>query len=322
MPFTNYQLLGLIFEPMLNMLKSNYILLIVYVLSIIFIGCKGIRELSDEVFKPSAREVYARGFDKEDSLFLKWKSAFEQAKTDKLIIKEPFVYSTSRDSSEVKAWGYTLDLRHGDRLVIEVQSDSLSPDFFIDFYADSIVSGKSTASAESGSRSLTRDVLSNGKHKVIVQPQMNFEGNYKIKIYTQPSLEFPVAGKGNADVQSFWGADRDGGARTHEGVDIFAPRGTPLIAVTDGIIVRSGEYGRGGKQVWIRDGLFGNSIYYAHLDSINVSMGQQVDKGDTIGFVGNTGNAAATSPHLHFGIYTNRGAVDPYPFIRIREVPE
>src|SRR5690606_27632559 len=137
-----------------------------------------------------------------------------------------------------------------------------------------------------------------------------------IHIYTQPSLGFPVAGKGNANIQSLWGADRDRGARRHEGVDIFAARGTAVIAVTDGIIVRSGAYGLGGEQVWLRDRLFGISIYYAHLDSIHVYPRQRVEKGDTLGFVGNTGNARTTSPHLHFGIYSRYGAVDPLPYIR------
>jgi hypothetical protein len=140
-------------------------------------------------------------------------------------------------------------------------------------------------------------------------------------MYTQPSLGFPVAGKGNRDVQSFWGASRDGGGRSHEGVDIFAKRGTPLVAVTDGFVSRTGNQGLGGKQVWLRDGLLGNSFYYAHLDSIMTTDGKKIKKGDTLGTVGNTGNAAGGATHLHFGIYTSGGAVDPYPFIRKREIP-
>jgi len=74
--------------------------------------------------------------------------------------------------------------------------------------------------------------------------------------------------------------------------------------------------GLGGKQVWQRTGLFGNSIYYAHLDSIAIESGAKVKAGDTLGFVGNTGNAKFTPPHLHFGIYKGyQGAVDPLPFV-------
>ena len=57
------------------------------------------------------------------------------------------------------------------------------------------------------------------------------------------------------------------------------------------------------------------SVYYAHLDEQLVSQGQRVKKGDTLGLVGNTGNAKHTPPHLHFGIYTYNGAIDPLPFI-------
>ncbi len=74
----------------------------------------------------------------------------------------------------------------------------------------------------------------------------------------------------------------------------------------------------GGKQVWLRDGIFGQSLYYAHLDSILVSGGKRVKTGDTLGLVGNTGNAKTTSPHLHFGIYTTNGAIDPLPFVAIK----
>nr|WP_223845513.1 M23 family metallopeptidase [Flavobacterium selenitireducens] len=132
---------------------------------------------------------------------------------------------------------------------------------------------------------------------------------------------FPVAGKGNAAIQSFWGAVRDGGKRSHEGVDIFAKKGTPVIAVSDGTITRAGEYGIGGKQVWLRTSIFGKSIYYAHLDKIAVESGNSVKTGDTVGFVGNTGNAKGGAHHLHFGIYSAMGAVNPLPFIfRTQEI--
>ena len=124
-------------------------------------------------------------------------------------------------------------------------------------------------------------------------------------------------------MQSFWAASRDGGKRSHEGIDIFAPRGTPLLAITDGRITSTGDRGLGGKQVWLRDGLFGKTMYYAHLDSINVAEGQRVKLGDTIGFVGNTGNAKTTAPHLHFGIYKGgTGPVNPYPYVKQTEIPE
>src|SRR5690606_10594668 len=72
----------------------------------------------------------------------------------------------------------------------------------------------------------------------------------------------------------------------------------------------------GGKVVWLRDEARGQSLYYAHLDSQLVADGMWVEPGDTVGLVGNTGNARTTPPHLHFGIYRRgEGPVDPYWFL-------
>ena len=75
----------------------------------------------------------------------------------------------------------------------------------------------------------------------------------------------------------------------------------------------------GLSYVWLYDARRGQALYYAHLDSQIVQAGVQVDVGDTLGLVGNTGNARSTSPHLHFGIYRHgEGALDPLPFIDTR----
>jgi murein DD-endopeptidase MepM/ murein hydrolase activator NlpD len=75
-----------------------------------------------------------------------------------------------------------------------------------------------------------------------------------------------VQGHNDAAVGSFWGGNRDGGARRHEGIDIFAPRGTPAIAATAGYITRTGETPLGGRVVWLVDAARGDHLYYAHLD--------------------------------------------------------
>lgn len=131
----------------------------------------------------------------------------------------------------------------------------------------------------------------------------------------KPTLVFPVAGL-KAKIGSFWGAVRDGGKRKHEGIDIFAAKNTPVVAVTDGIISAVGNGGIGGKTVWLRSTGSKYSYYYAHLDTQLVRRGQRVKKGQILGRVGNTGNARNTPPHLHFGVYTSRGAVDPLPYVK------
>jgi len=147
-----------------------------------------------------------------------------------------------------------------------------------------------------------------------LQPELERTGQYSLSIAVGPSLGFPVSGT-KAKAGSFWGASRDGGKRNHEGVDIFAPKGTPAVASEEGMITSVREGGIGGKVVWLRPTGKNYTLYYAHLDQQLVQPGQMVKKGDVIGTVGNTGNARTTPAHLHFGIYTFGGAVDPYPFI-------
>ena len=152
-----------------------------------------------------------------------------------------------------------------------------------------------------------------------IQPQLLINQYVTVEIIENPKLAFPVKNGSNKDIQSFWGVERDGGQRRHEGVDIFNKKGTPILAVEDGTIARVETNILGGKVVWQRLGSFGQSIYYAHLDSQAVSAGQAVKKGDIVGFMGNTGNAKYTASHLHFGIYTGSGAIDPLLYIQKRD---
>ena len=152
-----------------------------------------------------------------------------------------------------------------------------------------------------------------------IQPQLLVNQYVTVEIIENPKLAFPVKNGINKDIQSFWGVERDGGIRKHEGVDIFNKKGTPILAVEDGTIARVETNILGGKVVWQRLGMFGQSIYYAHLDSQTVSTGQTVKKGDIVGFMGNTGNAKFTPSHLHFGIYTGSGAIDPLLYILKRD---
>jgi murein DD-endopeptidase MepM/ murein hydrolase activator NlpD/uncharacterized protein YraI len=149
-----------------------------------------------------------------------------------------------------------------------------------------------------------------GQHLVRIQPSHSAQGLVYIALTSPLRYGFPVDTERENAVQSVFGVARDGGARRHDGIDIFAPRGTPVIAAEAGHVTRVGDTPRGGKNVWV----FGDqrSFYYAHLDAIAVSPGDRVMRGEVLGTVGNTGNAATTNPHLHFGIYKfAQGAVDP-----------
>jgi murein DD-endopeptidase MepM/ murein hydrolase activator NlpD len=129
-------------------------------------------------------------------------------------------------------------------------------------------------------------------------------------------LPIPVDGVTRARLTDSWGHARDGG-RGHQGIDIFAPRGTPVRSTTDGVVVDKALRGLGGRFVSIL-GPGGYKHYYAHLEDWGPQeVGDRVRAGDVIGTVGNSGNAAVSPTHLHYGIYAPEGgALDPYPFLR------
>lgn len=129
------------------------------------------------------------------------------------------------------------------------------------------------------------------------------------------SLPIPVAGVRASQLSDSWGDPRSEG-RSHEGIDIMARRGTPVVSATHGIVSAVQWRDRGGNTVSVH-GPAGYRHYYAHLDSYGAyEEGDWVEVGDTLGFVGSTGNAQGTAPHLHYGIYTPEGAINPYPLLK------
>jgi murein DD-endopeptidase MepM/ murein hydrolase activator NlpD len=130
------------------------------------------------------------------------------------------------------------------------------------------------------------------------------------------AVAMPVEGVWASRVADTYGAPR-GADRTHAGVDIFARRGTPVLSATRGVVLSVREGGLGGRQVWVY-GPAGQRHYYAHLDhwERGLSEGDVVLAGQTLGVVGDTGNARGTPPHLHYGIYAAEGALDPLPLLR------
>ena len=132
------------------------------------------------------------------------------------------------------------------------------------------------------------------------------------------ALPHPLPGRGLTDT---WGGARSGG-RKHEGIDIFAPRDTPIRATTEGVVLNVGPNGLGGRTVMIL-GPGGQRHYYAHLERYpDLKSGDWVKAGDVVGTVGDSGNAKGAPPHLHYGIYTATGAIDPLPRMRAGAVGE
>lgn len=137
-------------------------------------------------------------------------------------------------------------------------------------------------------------------------------------------MEIPVAGATMSSLHDTFDEGRDA-ARIHRALDILAPRGTPVLAADSGRILRIGTNGLGGNIIYASDPLGRVVYYYAHLDAWRTGLvaGATVARGDTIGFVGTTGNAPKDTPHLHFqvmrmpadGKYWDGDPINPYPLL-------
>lgn len=294
-------------------------------LALLVSGCQlpeAVRRMSDVAPTPHERYGHAlreAGLD-ETALGREWLAAADTSLRAAHTITLPFREVGYYDRSEARAVAWTFDLREGARLSVDVSKEGLPAQLFLDLFE---VTGDTArpfrhrvaAPVDSG---ISHEARETATYVLRLQPELLRSGKFEISIRIAPMLAFPVQGKGNNAVQSFFGAARDGGAREHHGIDIFAPRGTPVLAVADGYVRSTRPSNLGGKVVWLADERRSQSIYYAHLDSAAVGEGMRVQVGDTVGFVGNTGNARTTSPHLHFGIYRRgRGPIDPFPYVRL-----
>jgi murein DD-endopeptidase MepM/ murein hydrolase activator NlpD len=288
------------------------------------IGCDDIRRAAEGLLDnrtPRQRYVDALGNAglRETALAIDWTAAAERSLREAPLVTSPHEEQGYLEPGEPAAIALRIRVRRGQELSLEMElpGDS-STTLFLDAWAiegDSVPVFNHLESADSGERFIRVSPRRDGEIVVRVQPELLRGGRFRALLRIGPTLAFPVRPGTERDIGSRFGAPRDAGARSHHGIDIFARRGTPVVAAAAGYVNRVNETNIGGKVVWLRDA-FGNSLYYAHLDSQVVSSGMRVDLGDTLGFVGNTGNARTTPPHLHFGVYRRgEGPVDPYWFV-------
>lgn len=146
------------------------------------------------------------------------------------------------------------------------------------------------------------------------------------------SLYFPVAGMDSTRLDDSYEAPRDGGVRRHNAIDIMAPRGAAVLAVQDGRVLKLSNNTKGGIVVYATDLDEQFVYYYAHLDRYHTRIynGKPLMRGDTIGYVGTTGNSPANLPHLHFQVmrmpadkrsYSTGAPVNPFPLLRTTAQP-
>ena len=141
-------------------------------------------------------------------------------------------------------------------------------------------------------------------------------------------LQIPVAGITQRQLNDTFDEGRDGG-RVHRALDILAPRGTPVLAADSGHVLRMRTNALGGNTIYAADPLGRVVYYYAHLDAYQpgLSDGASIARGDTLGFVGTTGNAPKATPHLHFqvmrmpadGKYWDGEPINPFPLFLLMQ---
>ncbi len=274
------------------------------------------------LFKPSSpHEAYQRklvtaGLDK-TAMGTTWINAAGQSLQKALTISLPFKETGYFAAERIPATAYRFTAIRGQKLNITL-SKNPAGQFMI--YTDiweyrEGAQPKLLASADTLGSPIQLDIKTTGTYILRLQPELLRSGQYTLEITSGPSLGFPVKSSGRANIQSYFGDGRDANSRKHEGIDIFGAFHTPVIAAAEGTVVRVNENNLGGKVVWMRPNGKDYTLYYAHLDLQIATEGQEVHPGDTLGLMGNTGNARTTPPHLHFGIYAPGGAIDPLPFV-------
>lgn len=295
--------------------------LLLFCLQVLFTGCSTEEKVPPRYYPRDSHDAYSNSLVVANlngtALGKDWLNAASQVFEEQVNLQLPHQEAFYMDPKFPEALGYRFSAKRGHKIVISLdQIEGDSAILFIDAFRiinDSLGDYRHVASADS-SWQLAFEPRRDAEYILRFQPELLRGGSYKIDIQYGPALQFPVAGKGKQAIWSFFGDPRDGGRREHHGVDIFAKRGTPIVSPAKGYVRFVGTRGIGGKVVWIRDTKRNQSLYFAHLDSLIAKQGTYVNPGDTIGTVGNTGNARYTPPHLHFGIYSN-GPIDPFAHI-------
>lgn len=302
---------------------AGYLILsifILYIFSSCHPGKKGIFGT-----KKSAHSRYAEKLEKaglqHTTMVSQWQLAAQKSLAEPIPVSLPHKEAGYFAADEPRAAGYRLTLQQGVNLEVSLQVVSSTPKtVFLELWKTDTAFREQDLLAETDSTShLLYEIEDDGLYIIRIQPELLAAMEYTLTITRHASLAFPVSEIGKPTMISFWNDKRDAG-RNHEGVDIRAPFRTPAIAAANGYIRNVTENRLGGKVIFLRPEGKNYSLYYAHLDTQLVTTGQTVMKGQPVGLVGNTGNAINTTPHLHFGIYTRGGAVDPLPYIDNRTV--
>jgi len=301
--------------------------LIIYICLLFFsfhLSCD--KEIVPEPYQPSnAHEAYRLSLEQvnlsETALGKDWIAASKKVLANPIEISSPFQEAFYIDSTSAFAIAYQFPVKRGQRVEVDISFKNRQHiQLFMDLFrvtGDSITDWIKVASANENEKRLEFEPRHDAKYVIRLQPELLRGGRCNVVIRNVASVAFPIPSKNRKSILSFFGAPRDGGRREHHGVDIFAPRHTPIIASAKSTVRYVGEGGIGGHVIWLLDIKRNYYYYLAHLETDSVYKNQIVEAGQVVGTVGNSGNARTTSPHLHFGIYIPRGGpVDPINFIK------
>lgn len=295
--------------------------LLVFIAFIVILSCS--EEFVPDPFHPrNEHEAYLHALSQtglsNTALGQDWQQVSQHVLRNPIKIEPPYEEAFYFDPGKADGIGYRFNAKRGQKIEIVInKSKRDSAKLFIDLfrpYGELEEYYEHVATADPVEHKIGFEPRQDAEYIVRVQPELLRGGELKIMIKKVPALSFPVARGNNRDIGSFFGDPRDGGRRKHHGIDIFAKRHTPIIAPVDGHVRFVGTRGLGGKVIWLHDRRRGMQLYFAHLQDWKVGSDTYVTQGDTLGTVGNTGNAKRTPPHLHFGIYKN-GPIDPYHFV-------
>ena len=272
--------------------------------------------------KRSAHQVYAQrlqeaGLDK-TAMGRSWLLEAESSLEKSVPVSIPYQEAGYFAAENVEAASFRFEAKRGEKLTITLKKKSAeNMMIFMDLFSKQLNSKNADliAFADTSGNPIKYDVDEAGFYFLRLQPELLKSGEYTLSITSGPSLAYPIKAPGKNHVKSVWGDSRDANSRKHEGIDLFAKFRTPVVAAAAGRITRVNTTNLGGKVVWLKPDGKNYTLYYAHLDTQLVQAGQLLEEGDILGLMGNTGNAKGTLPHLHFGIYTFGGAVDPLPFV-------
>lgn len=248
-------------------------------------------------------------------LYDAWVKAAETGLKMPVSIAVPYKETGFFAADAPRSGGYAFSVRKGEKISFVVEKQPAKGRIFSELWKMEDTARKLLYAADSLEYRWEFEIKDEGKYLIRLQPELLHTTSYIVTISAGPSLAFPVRTTDKPRTSSFWGDSRDAGARRHEGIDIFAAKRTPAVAAAEGTITRVGTNNLGGNIVFMRPEGKNYNLYYAHLDTQLVREGQRVQAGEIIGLIGNTGNARTTPPHLHFGIYSSSGAVDPFPFV-------